>query len=87
MLCLGCSNARAEPRHLPIQLLVLAEIEARREEMEALAWATRFALPHARLLYLFAQYPAATVEASRGKETEADKALVARFLGRELDVK
>jgi hypothetical protein len=87
MLCLGCPNARAEPRHLPVQLLVLAAIEARRDEMEAIAWATRFAVPHARLLDLFAQFPMDTVDAARGRETEADKALVRRFLGRELDVK
>ncbi|TFC51558.1 hypothetical protein E3O47_07460 [Cryobacterium sp. TMT2-17-1] len=86
MLCLGCPNARAEPRHLPIQLLVFAVIETRRAEMQSLAWATRFALPHARLTHLFAQFPAATVEAARGKETEGDKALVERFLGRELDI-
>ena len=87
MLCLGCPNARAEPRHLPVQMLVLSGIESRRNEMEALAWATRFALPHSRLTHLLEQFPTATVEAARGKETEADKALVTRFLGRELDVK
>ncbi|TFC17149.1 hypothetical protein [Cryobacterium sp. MDB2-10] len=87
LLCLGCPNARAEPRHIPTQLLVFAEIEARRDDMEAAEWAVRFALPHARLVNLFTQFPAATVEAARGQETPEDVALVARFLGRELDVK
>lgn len=87
MLCLGCPNARAEPRHLPVQLLVLRELEARRLEMEPIGWATKFAIHHARLQNLLSQFPEAIVDAARGTETAEDVALVERFLGRELDVK
>lgn len=87
MLCLGCPNARAEPRHLPVQLLVFHELEARRREIEPIEWATKFAIHHARLQNLFNQFPDAIVNAARGTETEDDTALVRRFLGRELDVK
>jgi hypothetical protein len=85
MRCLDCPCARATPRHLPIQLLVLDALEARRLELAPMTWARRFALPHGQLAELVGRFPPATVEAARVAATDADRRLVTRFLARELD--
>ncbi|WP_235564488.1 hypothetical protein [Arthrobacter sp. Soil762] len=38
LLCLGCPNARSEPRHIPIQALMRQQIERRREELTPDRW-------------------------------------------------
>ncbi|WP_172512100.1 hypothetical protein [Glutamicibacter mishrai] len=49
LLCLGCPNARSEPRHLPIQAAMLASIKRRRPEMTDEEWAGRFSTAHHQL--------------------------------------
>jgi hypothetical protein len=85
MRCLDCPCARATPVHLPIQVLVLDTLEARRAEVAPLEWAGRFALPHAQLVDLLGRFPPATVQAARAAVTSQDRRLVERFLERELD--
>lgn len=87
MLCLGCPCARALPRHLPVQALVHDRLEARRDELTPLQWTQRFALPHAQLGDLLGQHEELDVEDARANATDVDRALVARFLNRELDLR
>lgn len=42
LLCLGCPNARSEPRHIPVQSLLSKRIRARKLEMPAEQWAQRY---------------------------------------------
>ncbi|WP_254900622.1 hypothetical protein [Rhodococcus sp. 1168] len=87
MACLDCPCARALPNHLPIQTLVHDTLEARRAEMTPLTWTLRFAMPHAQLADLLGQHDDADVADARDAVTDADRALVARFLNRELDLR
>lgn len=87
MLCLGCECARALPRHLPVQVLVHDRLSERREQIDALRWARRFAAPHAQLADLLAQHDATAVDDARSNATQADHTLVGRFLNRELDLR
>lgn len=87
MQCLDCPCARALPKHLPIQTLVLDTLEARRAAMTPLAWTRRFALPHAQLADLIGRHDDADVADARDAVTDADRAVVARFLDRELDLR
>ncbi|MGI3222654.1 hypothetical protein ACRJ4B_00220 [Streptomyces sp. GTA36] len=45
MLCLECECARALPHHLPVQVLVYDRLAERRDQMDPLQWAERFAAP------------------------------------------
>ncbi|MCX3059650.1 hypothetical protein [Streptomyces beihaiensis] len=85
MRCLECPCARATPRHLPVQILVLDGLEAHRAETPPARWAQRFALPHAQLAELISRHPPAAVTRAREQPTPADRRLVERFLARELD--
>ncbi|WP_433206671.1 hypothetical protein ACQP1G_20485 [Nocardia sp. CA-107356] len=87
MQCLDCPCARALPHHLPIQILVHDRLEARRAEMTPLSWAQRFALPHAQLADLISRHDDADIADARAAAGDADRALVERFLDRELDLR
>lgn len=86
MLCLSCPCARAEPRHLPVQLLTLDALERRRADLPPLQWAQRFAASHAQLGDLLAQFPTAAIDAARPEATDEQRQPVDRFLNRELDL-
>ncbi len=85
MRCLDCPCARAAPQHLPVQVLVLDALTARRGDLPPLEWAHRFALPHAQLTGLLDRHPLAAVQAARAAATDAGRRLAERFLNRELD--
>ncbi|MFF9076100.1 hypothetical protein ACF1A9_27990 [Streptomyces sp. NPDC014872] len=85
MLCLDCECARALPRHLPVQVLVHDRLAERHEQMDPLNWAKRFARPHAQLADLLDEHDETAVDDARADASEADRALVERFLNRELD--
>ncbi|MFJ1936298.1 hypothetical protein ACIOGZ_27005 [Kitasatospora sp. NPDC088160] len=85
MQCLGCECARALPRHLPTQVLVHDKLAERRQQIDALRWAQRFALPHSQLADLLAQHDETAVEDARRSAAPTNHALVDRFLNRELD--
>ncbi|WP_406721915.1 hypothetical protein OG968_03010 [Streptomyces althioticus] len=87
MLCLECECARALPHHLPVQVLVYDRLAERREQMDALQWAERFAGPHERLADLLGQHDETAVADARREATEVDRALAERFLNRELDLR
>jgi hypothetical protein len=87
MLCLGCECARGLPHHLPAQVLVHDALAQRREQMDPLQWAQRFALPHAQLTDLLGQHDETALADARRDATDADRAMVDRFLRRELDLR
>ncbi|MBT2405865.1 MULTISPECIES: hypothetical protein [unclassified Streptomyces] len=87
MQCLDCECARALPRHLPLQVLVHDRLAERRDQMDALPWAQRFAGPHAQLADLLDQHDEAAVHDARRAATAADHTLIERFLRRELDLR
>lgn len=87
MQCLGCPCARALPRHLPVQVLVRDQLKARRAEMTPLAWTRRFAQPHAQLTELLGRPDQGALDDARAAITDTDRAVVARFLKRELDLR
>jgi hypothetical protein len=87
MLCLECPCARALPRHLPVQVLVHDRLAERRSQVTPLQWAQRLAAPHAQLADILARQGEAAVADARQSATDADRALVGRFLGRELDLR
>lgn len=86
LLCLSCPCARATPAHLPVQVLVLDKLEARRQEMTPLRWAERLAEPAARLTDLLSHYSPAVIADARAGATRGDHQLVDRFLTRGLDL-
>ncbi|KUN90428.1 hypothetical protein [Streptomyces caeruleatus] len=87
MLCLGCPCARALPRHLPLQVLVHDRLAERRSDMTPMQWTQRFALAHSQLADLVSQHDEADVADARANIADADRAVVARFLNRELDLR
>lgn len=87
LLCLDCECARALPRHLPLQVVVHDRLAERREQMDTLQWAKRFAGPHAQLADLLDEHDDAAVEDARKSVGPAEHALADRLLNRELDIR
>ncbi|MFD5063821.1 MULTISPECIES: hypothetical protein [unclassified Streptomyces] len=87
LLCLECECARALPRHLSVQVLVHDRLEERREQLDSLQWAQRFAAPHAQLADLIDQHDEAAVADARRGAGASERALADRFLNRELDLR
>jgi hypothetical protein len=87
MLCLGCECARGLPHHLPAQVLVHDALTQRRDQMDPLQWAHRFALPYAQLTDLLSQHDETAIADARRDATDADRLMVDRFLRRELDLR
>ncbi|MGW8992587.1 hypothetical protein ACWGRF_22010 [Streptomyces zhihengii] len=87
LLCLDCECARALPRHLPLQVLVHDRLAERREQMDPLQWASRFAGPHAQLADLLDQADETAVEDARKAAGPAERKLADRLLNRELDIR
>ena len=72
MACLDCSNARAFPRHLPVQLVVADRLRGLRQEMPAAQWIADHAGPLAQLDDIFAEYEQAQLRAARAEITDSD---------------
>lgn len=87
LLCLGCECARALPRHLAVQVVVHDRLAERREQMDRLHWAERFAGPHAQLADLLDQADETAVEDARRDAGPDEHKLADRLLNRELDIR
>ncbi|MCZ2524366.1 hypothetical protein [Streptomyces sp. HB2AG] len=87
LLCLGCECARALPRHLAVQVVVHDRLAERREQMDRLQWAERFAGPHAQLADLLDQADETAVEDARRGAGPDEHKLADRLLNRELDIR
>ena len=72
MACLDCSNARAFPRHLPIQLVVADRLRGLRQEMPVERWISDHAGPLAQLDDIFGEYEQAQLSAARAEITDSD---------------
>ena len=72
MACLDCSNARAFPRHLPVQLVVADRLRDLRQEMPIERWIADHAGPLAQLDDIFAEYEQAQLTAARAEITDSD---------------
>jgi len=83
--CLDCGNARAFPRHLPLQLLVRDELQARRASMSVQRWVDEYAGRVAQLDDVINEYEPAQREHARSQITDAHRHLVARLLSGDLD--
>jgi hypothetical protein len=83
--CLDCTNARAFPRHLPVQLLVLDELHARRQQVSAGQWATEFAGRAAQLEEIVNDFEPAQRAQARAQITDVHRGLVQRLLAGDLD--
>jgi hypothetical protein len=85
LTCLDCTNARAFPRHLPVQLLVLDELLARRATMTVTGWVDRYAGRVAQLEQVIAEYESAQRDHARTQISDADRQMVTRLLAGDLD--
>lgn len=83
--CLDCPCARALPHHLPLQVIARDLLDHRRTQLTALRWAQRFASPFQQLEDLLDKAGAAAVTQARQHVSQADREVVARLLGKELD--
>lgn len=72
MACLDCSNARAFPRHLPVQLVVADRLRGLRQEMPIGQWIADHAGPLAQLDDILAEYEPAQLTAARAEITDSD---------------
>lgn len=83
--CLDCRNARAFPRHLPLQLAVLDGLRARQPQVPLARWITEFAGRVAQLDEIIEEFePAQRIQARR-QITDQHHRLAARLLEGELD--
>jgi hypothetical protein len=78
--CLDCSNARALPRHLPMQLAVLDELRGKRAAMTAIQWAHEHAGRVAQLEDLLGSYEPAQIQSARERTTDDERRLARRLL-------
>nr|WP_287451838.1 hypothetical protein [Rhodococcus sp. (in: high G+C Gram-positive bacteria)] len=80
MACLDCSNARAFPRHLPIQLVVADRLRELRTVLPIGQWIADHAGPLAQLDDIFAEYEQAQLSAARAEITDSDHRTVTLLL-------
>jgi len=83
--CLDCGNARAFPRHLPLQLLVLDELRAQRATMPLSRWVGEIAGRVAQLEGVVDEYEPAQRDLARTQITDGHRHLVARLFSGDLD--
>ncbi|MCX2714358.1 hypothetical protein [Mycolicibacterium sp. J2] len=85
MACLDCSNARAFPRHLPVQLVVADRLRDLRKEMPLGQWIADHAGPLAQLDDIFSEYEHAQLDAARANITDDDHRTVTLLLSGHLE--
>lgn len=86
LLCLGCPNARSEPRQVPIQALLRQRLEALRDELPSQRWQQLYGTAVEQLDDLLKQQRA-DVAAAASRATSEDAALVEALLGGRLDLR
>ncbi|WP_461037441.1 hypothetical protein [Streptomyces mayteni] len=82
LACLSCRNARALPRHLPVQVYVHDQLKQLRTHMDVRVWDFRYGDAFARLTHLLGapHYTAADREQARTDLSERDRHLADDFL-------
>lgn len=86
LLCLGCANARSEPRQIPIQALLRQRLEALRDELPPQRWQQLYGTAVEQLDDLLKQQRV-DVAAAASRTTSEDAALVEALLGGRLDLR
>lgn len=84
LYCLACPNSICTPAHLP-RLVCLQEAFANFATADPTRFAHQYRDHSHRLDHLLSSIPEADLHAAKGQVTDADRDLVSRFLGRELD--
>jgi len=85
LTCLDCGNARAFPRHLPLQLVVLDALRAQRPGVPVERWITDFAGRVAQLEEIVGEFEPAQREQARSQITDSHRHLVSRLWSGDLD--
>ncbi|MBT2513152.1 hypothetical protein [Arthrobacter sp. ISL-30] len=85
LLCLTCPCSRSEPRHVPVQALMLTELRRRNTEMTPAEWDRRFAAAAARLEDVL-HLQRADVPAEAERASAEDARLVRALLENELEI-
>ena len=85
MACLDCSNARAFPRHLPVQLVVADRLRDLRKQLPVARWIEDHAGPLAQLDDIFSEYEPAQLTSARAEITDADLRTVSLLLSGDLE--
>lgn len=78
--CLDCSNARALPRHLPMQLAVLDALRDLRAALTAHRWALEYAGRVAQIEDMLNAYEPAQLRDAREKISDDERRLALRLL-------
>ena len=85
LTCLDCPNARAFPRHLPVQLLVLDELRNLRKQVPASEWTAAFAGRAAQLEQIIGEFEPAQIDLARIQITSTHHGVVRRLFAGDLD--
>jgi hypothetical protein len=85
--CLGCPNARALPRHLPVQVTAADQILALRPNMDPAAWQARYATPLACLDDILGHYTTAERQQARTAAVSRQRELVGQLLDGRWDLR
>ncbi len=85
MACLDCSNARAFPRHLPVQLVIADRLRDLRRVLPLEQWIADHAGPLAQLDDIFAEYEPAQLASARAEITDDDHRTVTLLLAGDLE--
>lgn len=85
LLCLGCPNARSEPRHIPIQALLYQRISERRMELSNDEWDQTYGSAAEQLEDLLRQQGVVPAEAA-ALATVQDSELIEALLDGKLDL-
>lgn len=86
LLCLGCPNARSEPRHFPVQALLSKRLRDRRIVTTEAEWNTRFRTPDEQLTDLL-QRQQVDVEKYASLASKRQEHLVELLLDGKLDLR
>ncbi|WP_079544823.1 hypothetical protein [Mycobacteroides abscessus] len=85
LTCLECTNARAFPKHLPVQLLVAEALQDLRTTMPVQQWVDQYAGHVAQLQDIFDCYTGAEIEQARSKTSSEHHQIVEHLLSSALD--
>lgn len=85
LTCLNCVNARAFPRHLPLQLLVAEQLRELQKDLPAETWIRRYAGSVAQIEDILNAYTTGQIEQARMTIDENHRRLVAGLLQGNLD--
>lgn len=79
MTCLDCANARAFPRHLPVQLLVLDRLRLEHGRLPIQQWVAEYAGRAAQLEDILAEYQPSQINEARDAVTAEHRRTVELF--------